>query len=90
MALLEQAETDFRAGRYGEAWTTGNKAARGLKGKEKAKAMRLLAAIQYAFGRIEEALADLKAAHTLDPEFTPDPAYVNPEMMELYKKAKRK
>lgn len=88
MALLGQAETAFRVGKYGEAWTTGNKAARGLKGKEKAKAMRLLAASQYAFGRIEEALADLKAAYTLDPEFTPDPAYVNPEMMELYKKAR--
>jgi hypothetical protein len=90
MNFLKQAEASIRAGRYGEAWTAGNKAARGLKGRDKARAMRLLAASQYAFGRNEEALEDLKAAYTLDPEFRPDPAYVNPEMMELYKQAMEK
>jgi LysM repeat protein len=90
MALLGRAEAAFRAGRYGEAWTTGYEAARGLKGKDKAKALRLLAASQYAFGKMDEALEDLKAAYTLDPEFRPDPAYVNPEMMRLYEQAREK
>jgi Flp pilus assembly protein TadD len=89
LALLGQAETAFRSGQYGEAWTMGNNAAKGLSGKEKARALRLLAAGQYAFGRMDDALADLKAAHKLDPNFKPDPAYVNPEMMELYRKASR-
>ena len=65
-----------------------NSAAKGLGGKEKARALRLLAAGQYAFGRMNDALADLKTAHELDPNFKPDPAYVNPEMMELYNKAR--
>jgi hypothetical protein len=88
LGLLDQAETAFRSGQYAEAWTMGNNAAKGLSGKEKARALRLLAAGQYAFGRMDEALADLKTAHVLDPNFKPDPAYVNPEMMELYKKAR--
>jgi len=89
MALLAQAEALFRAGKYGDAWKTGYEAVKGLEGKEKARALRLLASTQYAFGRMEEALEDLKAAYDLDTEFTPDPAYVNPEMMELYSKARR-
>jgi hypothetical protein len=88
LALLYKAETAFRSGKYAEAWTMGNNAAKGLGGKEKARALRLLAAGQYAFGRMDEALADLKAAHALDPNFKPDPAYVNPEMMRLYKRAR--
>ncbi len=90
LALLDRAETAFRSGQYGEAWTMGNNAAKGLSGKEKARALRLLAAGQYAFGRMDDALVDLKAAHKLDPNFKPDPAYVNPEMMELYKRARGK
>ncbi len=31
---------------------------------------------------------DLKRAHDLDPDFKPDPAYINPEMMKLYEKAR--
>lgn len=90
MILLKEADVDFRAGRYGEAWTAGHEASKGLKGKEKARAIRLLAASQYAFGKTVEALEHLQEAHKLDPDFSPDPAYVNPEMMELYKKAKEK
>jgi hypothetical protein len=47
-----------------------------------------MAACQYAFGKTDEALDALKRAHELDPVFTPDPAYVNPEMMELYEVAR--
>jgi hypothetical protein len=90
LTLLDQAEAAFRSGQYGESWTMGNNAAKGLGGKEKARALRLLAAGQYAFGRMDDALADLKTAHELDPNFKPDPAYVNPEMMELYKRARGK
>jgi len=88
LILLGQAEGAFRAGRYGDAWTMGNEASRDLNGKNKAKALRLLAVGQYAFGRTDEALDDLRRAHDLDPGFKPDPAYVNPEMMVLYKKAR--
>ncbi|MCJ7498661.1 LysM peptidoglycan-binding domain-containing protein [bacterium] len=89
MNLLGKAEGAFREGRYGDAWTMGNGASRDLAGKDKAKALRLMASSQYAFGRTDEALDALKRAHELDPEFVPDPAYVNPEMMVLYKKAGR-
>lgn len=85
--LLGKAEGAFREGRYGDAWTTGNDASRDLAGREKARALRLMAACQYAFGRTEEALDALKRAHELDPDFKPDPAYVNPEMEALYRKA---
>jgi hypothetical protein len=88
VALLKQAEADFRAGQYGKAWTAGHEASKGLKGENRAKAMRLLAASQYAFGKTVEALEHLREAHRLDPGFSPDPAYVNPEMMELYRKAR--
>jgi tetratricopeptide (TPR) repeat protein len=88
--LLEQAEIEFRAGRYGDAWTTGHEASGDLTGKDKAKALRLLAACQYAFGKTDEALEDLRRAYELDPGFKPDPAYVNPEMVVLYEKASRK
>jgi tetratricopeptide (TPR) repeat protein len=88
--LLGQAESVFRQGRFGDAWTMGNKASGDLKGKDKAKALRLLATCQYAFGKTDEALDDLRRAHELDPGFKPDPAYVNPEMRALYKRASRK
>ena len=88
MALLRQAEEVFRTGSYGDAWNLGHEASKGLDGLEKARALRLLAACQYAFRRMDEALADLKAAHELDPGFRPDPAFVNPEMMALYEKAR--
>jgi len=90
MTLLGQAEADFRGGKYGEAWTAGHEAARGLEGKEKARAMRLLAVSQYAFGKTVEALEHLKSAYELEPGFSPDPAYVNPEMMRLYERARGK
>ena len=85
--LLEQAESVFRAGQYGDAWTMGNEASRDLQGRDKARALRLLAASQYAFGRKDAALDDLRRAYDLDPDFKPDPAYVNPEMLELYRLA---
>jgi len=85
--LLGQAETAFRAGQFGDAWTMGNEASRNLSGKDKAKALRLMASSQYAFGRTDEALDALKRAHELDPGFKPDPAYVNPEMIVIYKEA---
>jgi len=88
LTLLGKAESKFRAGRYGDAWTMGHDASLNLNGKNKAKALRLLAACQYAFGKPDEALDDLRRAHELDPGFKPDPAYVNPEMMALYKKAR--
>ena len=88
LTLLGKAESKFRAGRYGDAWTMGHDASLNLNGKNKAKALRLLAACQYAFGKSDEALDDLRRAHELDPGFKPDPAYVNPEMMALYKKAR--
>jgi tetratricopeptide (TPR) repeat protein len=87
LTLLGKAESKFRAGRYGDAWTMGHDASLNLNGKNKAKALRLLAACQYAFGKSDEALDDLRRAHELDPGFKPDPAYVNPEMVKLYKKA---
>jgi hypothetical protein len=87
---LQQAETAFRSGDYGESWTMGSKAAKRLAGKDKARALRLMASCQYAFDKKDEALGDLKAAHELDPGFKPDPAYVNPEMMTLYERASRK
>lgn len=90
MALLGKAENAFRAGQFGDAWTMGNNASRELAGKDKAKALRLMASCQYAFGKTDEALDDLKRAHNLDPGFKPDPAYVNPEMRALYKRASRK
>ncbi len=52
--------------------------------------MRLLAASHYAFGKTAEAFEDIKEANALDPGFSPDPAFVNPEMMELYERAKGK
>jgi hypothetical protein len=85
--LLGQAETAFREGQFGDAWTMGNESSRNLSGKDKAKALRLMASCQYAFGKTDEALDALKRAHELEPGFKPDPAYVNPEMMALYKKA---
>ena len=88
LTLLGKAESKFRAGQYGDAWTMGHDASLNLNGKNKAKALRLLAACQYAFGKPDEALDDLRRAHELDPGFKPDPAYVNPEMMALYKKAR--
>ena len=87
LRLLGQAEGVFREGRYGDAWTMGHEASGNLAGKDKAKALRLMAASQYAFGKTAEALDALKRAHELDPTFKPDPAYVNPEMVVLYKKA---
>lgn len=87
-ALLTQAEEAFRAGKVGDAWNSGYEASKGLAGLEKARALRLLAACQYAFRRMDEALADLAAAYELDPEFKPDPAFVNPELMVLYERAK--
>lgn len=88
LTLLGKAESKFRAGQYGDAWTMGHDASLNLNGKNKAKALRLLAACQYAFGKPDEALDDLRRAHELDPGFKPDPAYVNPDMMALYKKAR--
>jgi len=88
LTLLGKAESKFRAGQYGDAWTMGHDASLNLNGKNKAKALRLLAACQYAFGKSDEALDDLRRAHELDPGFKPDPAYVNPEMVKLYKKAR--
>jgi hypothetical protein len=90
MALLGQAEVAYRAGKYGEAWTSGHEASRGLTGAQKAKALRLMAACQYAFRRLGAAEEDLEAAYELDPDFRPDPAYVNPEMMALYERASAK
>ncbi len=88
LTLLGKGENKFRAGRYGDAWTMGSDASRDLKGKDKARALRLMASCQYAFGKTNVALDDLRRAHELDPGFKPDPAYVNPEMMALYKKAR--
>lgn len=90
MNLLEKAEREFKAGNYGDAWTMGNEASGNLQGREKARACRLMASAQYAFGKTGAALEDLQRAYELDPEFRPDPAYVNPEMMELYRKASGK
>ena len=87
MNLLGKAEGAFREGRYGDAWTMGNEASRDLEGRDKARALRLMASSQYAFGKTDEALDALKRAHELDPGYVPDPAYVNPEMMVLYKEA---
>ena len=88
--LLSRAERRFREGRYGEAWNMGDEASRDLAGVQRARAYRLLAACQYAFGKTDAALDDLRRAHELDPDFKPDPAYVNPEMMVLYKRAREK
>lgn len=87
LAVLAKADEAFKSGRYGDAWTLADKASRDLDGKEKAGAYRLMAATQYAFGKKDAALHDLKRSYELDPDFMPDPAYVNPEMMELYKRA---
>jgi hypothetical protein len=88
MNLLGKAEDAFREGRYGDAWTMGNDASRDLEGRDKARALRLMASSQYAFGKTDDALDALKRAHELDPGYVPDPAYVNPEMMALYRKAR--
>ena len=88
MRLLRQADEAFREGRYGDAWTMGHEAASDLEDRDKARAFRLMAATQYAFGKADAALDDLARAYELDPEFTPDPAYVNPEMMALYERAR--
>ena len=88
LSLLTQAEGAFREGRYGDAWTLGHDASGDLTGKDRARALRLMASCQYAFGKTAEALDALKRAHELDPEFVPDPAYVNPEMRALYDKAR--
>ncbi len=84
---LARGEAAFRKGDYGDGWTLGHEAAGDLEGKDRARAYRLTAAAQHAFGKPEAALEDLVKAHELEPDFKPDPAYVNPEMMELYKKA---
>lgn len=90
ITLLGQAEAAYRAGKYGEAWTSGHEASSRLSGVQKAKALRLTAACQYAFRRMDAALDDLRKAHELDPDYRPDPAYVNPEMMALYERAREK
>ncbi len=90
LTRLEQAEDAFREGRYGDAWTMGHEASRDLNGKDKARALRLMASCQYAFGKHDEALDDLRRAYELDPGFKPDPAYVNPEMRLLYEQASKK
>lgn len=90
MALLGEAEAAYRDGKYGEAWTSGHEASRALEGVKKARALRLMAACQYAFRRLDAAEEDLKAAYKLDPDYQPDPAYVNPEMMTLYERARGK
>lgn len=87
LTLLREAERAFREGRYGDAWTLGHDASGNLTGKDKARALRLMGYCQYAFGKRAEALDALKRAHELEPEFKPDPAFVNPEMMELYQEA---
>jgi hypothetical protein len=90
LELLKQAETAFREGRYGDAWTMGNDASKTLDGTDKANALRLMAACQYAFGKTDAALDALGRAYELDPGFKPDPAYVNPEMLALYERARGK
>jgi len=90
LKLLDRAEQEFKSGKYGDAWTTGNEASHDLAGKDRARALRLTAATQYAFGKTEAALGDLRRAHELDPDFVPDPAYVNPEMRALYERAREK
>lgn len=87
LTILREAEGAFREGRYGDAWILGHDASGNLTGVDKARALRLMASCQYAFGKTAEALDALKRAHELDPGFTPDPAYVNPEMRKLYQEA---
>ena len=88
LGLLTRGEDSFRQGQYGDGWTLGHEAAGDLEGKDRARAYRLTAAAQHAFGKPEAALEDLVKARELDPDFKPDPAYVNPEMMELYEEAR--
>jgi hypothetical protein len=88
LGLLQKAETAFRSGDYGRAGELARQASQSLLRKEKARALRLAAACHYAFRESDAALADLKEAHKLDPGFKPDPAYVNPELMALYKRAR--
>jgi len=87
--LLLKADEAFRAGRYGDAWTLAHEASGDLEGPDRARAFRTMAATQYAFGKKEAALNDLIKAHQLEPGYAPDPAYVNPEMMELYEQARK-
>jgi len=85
---LAGAERAYRVGDYEKARELLKIALPGLKGPEKARALRIEADISYAYGNTEGTLTALAASYRFDPEFTPQPAMYNPEMIKLYKKAK--
>ena len=87
---LARAEKAFREGDYSKSRDLISQALPDLRGTEKAEAFRLLASCQYAFGDRKEALVSLRQSYKLEPGYVPQPAMVNPDLMELHKRAKGK
>lgn len=87
---LTKAGKAYRQGDYGKTRDLVNKALPDLRGTERAEALRLLASCQYAFGDRKGATASLRESYILEPGYKPQAAMVNPELMELHRKAKSK
>jgi LysM repeat protein len=87
---LARAGEAYRGGDYGKARDLVSQALPDLRGTERAEALRLLASCQYAFGDRKKALASLRESYILEPGYEPQPAMVNPDLMELHKQAKSK
>jgi LysM repeat protein len=85
---LAGAEKSYRVGDYERARELLKIALPGLKGSEKARALRIEADISYAYGNTEGTLTALAVSYRFAPDFTPQPAMYNPEMIKLYQKAK--
>ncbi|NOY87006.1 MAG: LysM peptidoglycan-binding domain-containing protein [Deltaproteobacteria bacterium] len=85
---LKEAQGAYRRGEFEKARDLIERRLSVLRGKDRAKALRLLASCYYAFGEREKVIRTLKESYALDPGFVPDPAMVNPDMITLYVKAK--
>lgn len=85
----KEAQRAFRRGEFEKARDLMESGLPMLRGKDRAKTLRLLASCYYAFGERKKAIMALRESYVLDPGFVPDPAMVNPEMMALYGKARK-
>jgi LysM repeat protein len=87
---LKRAESAYRKGGFEKARNAVDLALEGLKGKDRARGLRLLADLSYAYGNNDHAREHLERAYKLDPGFSPQPAMVNPDLMKLHREAKKK
>ncbi len=85
--VLKQASEAYRQGEYAQARDLLSNSLMSMSLSDKPAALRLLASCHLAFGDRERALDALREAHRLEPGYRPQPAMVNPELMELYEQA---